>query len=259
MSDEELVSLQHALYDSRNPTRRWLHRTRRDWVSDAMRRFVRNGKRALEVGPGSGVYIPVLKSLCDSVTVTDCERAYLSAIERRYSSDPSVRIAIDDITRTKLPDETFDLILCTEVIEHISDSAAAIKNLYRLMKKSGVLVLSTPQRYSTLEITARLALSPALIWLTRMLYREPVLELGHINLMTEKTLRGQIKAAGLHIVDHHKGGLYLPGVAELFGAAGQRAAGWLEAKIRNTSCDGILWTQYYVLVRDSPESLRLDD
>lgn len=254
MSDQELVSLQHTLYESKNPTRKWLHCSRRDWISQAMRRFAGSGGQALEVGPGSGAYIPTLKDLCSTVYAADCERAYLKAIELRYGEDRSVRLVVDDITHSELPDASFDLVLCTEVVEHIADSTAAIRNLARVMKPGGILVLSTPQRYSSLELTARLALSPWLIWLTRLLYREAVLELGHINLLTEKTLRAQFEAGGLQIIHHHKGGLYLPGIAEFLGAAGQRMAAWLESKIRGTWCDGILWTQYYVLTHASPQA-----
>ncbi len=214
-----------------------------------MRRFLSQGERALEIGPGSGVYIPVLKDLCAQVCVSDCEHAYLEAIETLYCDDPAVRTVVDDITNSKLNDESFDLVLCTEVVEHIADSSAAMRNIARVMKPSGILVLSTPQRYSSLEVVARVALSRELLWLTRLFYREPVLELGHINLMTARELQVQMSAAGLRIVEQYKGGLYLPLVAELLGVTGQRIAAWLEQRIRGTPCDGILWTQYYVVRR----------
>lgn len=249
MADQELVRLQRTLYESRNSTRRWLHCSRRDWISRAMRRFVSNGERALEIGPGSGIYIPTLKSLCARVYVTDCERQYLEAIEKSYRNDPALTIVVDDITQSQLEERSFDLVLCSEVVEHIADSGAAIRNIARVMKPDGILVLSTPQRYSSLELAARLALSPRLIWLTRLIYRESVRELGHINLMTAQQLQQQLGAAGLRIIEQHKGGLYLPGIAELLGATGQRMAAWLETRIRGTPCDFILWTQYYVLAR----------
>jgi ubiquinone/menaquinone biosynthesis C-methylase UbiE len=249
--EDELVALQRTLYESRNPTRKWLHCTRREWISQALRRYAPRGQHALEIGPGSGVYIPVLKELCTQVYLADCERAYLAAIEKRYHGDPQVRIIVDDITKSQLPGDHFDLVLCTEVLEHIANSQAALRHIARILKPDGILVLSTPQRYSLLEMTAKFALSPGLIWLTRLLYREPVLEMGHINLMTENTLQGQIQAVGLEIIERHKGGLYLPGVAELSGAVGQRFAASLERTVRGTRCNGILWTQYYVLTRPS--------
>lgn len=249
MTDDQLVSLQRTLYDSRNATRRWLHNARRIWISEAIRRSCRDKARALEIGPGSGVYIPVLKDVCTEVHVADCERAYLGAIEQRYHADSAVKISVDDITQSKLPSEHFDLVLCTEVLEHIADSRSALRHIARVMKPNGVLVLSTPQRYSTLELTAKLALSPWLIWLTRRIYREPVLELGHINLMTDVEMQAQIAAANLRIIDQHKGGLYLPGIAELCGTRAQRLAAWLESRVRRSWLNGILWTQYYVVTR----------
>ena len=250
-SSADLVTLQWTLYASRNPTRRWLHGARREWIANAIRRFAPRGGKALEIGPGSGLYIPVLKEVCSEVCVADCEKVYLEPIQERYATDLAVRPVLDDITASQLPEKHFDLVLCTEVVEHIADSRAAFRHIARILSPDGILVLSTPQRYSFLELTARLALSRWLIWLTRLVYHEPVLEMGHINLMTEATVRAQISEADLHIIEQHKGGLYLPGIAEFFGAFGQRLAARLEPVIRGTWLDGILWTQYYVVRRGS--------
>jgi SAM-dependent methyltransferase len=249
--EDELVVLQRTLYESRNATRRWLHTTRREWISQAVRKFCPGRERALEIGPGSGIYIPVLKEVCAEVYVTDCERAYLRPIESRYAGNAAVKIDIDDITKSHLPSDYFDLVLCTEVVEHIADSSPAFKHIARVLKPDGVLILSTPQRHSSLELTAKLALSRWLIWLTRFVYREAVLEMGHINLMSEREVRAQITAADLCIIECHKSGLYLPGIAELCGSRGQRWAARLEPLIRGSRFDGVLWTQYYVVARAS--------
>ena len=247
--EDELVILQRTLYESRNATRKWLHTTRREWISQAVRKFCPGRERALEIGPGSGIYIPILKEVCEEVYVTDCETAYLQPIESRYAGDAAVKIDIDDITRSHLPSDYFDLVLCTEVVEHIADSRPAFKHIARVLKPGGVLILSTPQRHSTLELTAKLALSSSLIWFTRLVYREAVLEMGHINLMSDREVQAQITAADLGIIECHKSGLYLPGIAELCGSTGQRWAARLEPMIRGSRFDGVLWTQYYVVAR----------
>jgi len=55
-SKEQLVELQETLYSSKNPTRRWLHCSRRDWIFKALKKYayLSNQKSALEVGPGAG-------------------------------------------------------------------------------------------------------------------------------------------------------------------------------------------------------------
>ncbi|MGY8635583.1 class I SAM-dependent methyltransferase [Bradyrhizobium sp. 14AA] len=250
----DLVSEQWTLYCSSNPTRRWLHGARRAWITDAVRRFAQRKGRAVEIGPGSGIYIPMLKEVFFEVYVVDCERVYLEPIEARYAEDAAVHIELDDITASRLPEAHFDLVLCSEVVEHIPDSRAAFLHIARILKPGGILVLSTPQRYSFLELTARVALSKWLIWLARLVYRETVLEMGHINLMTDTTVQAQLAAAGLEVIARHKGGLYLPGIAEFLGVFGQRIAARLECLIRNTRLDGVLWTQYYIAGRFGHET-----
>ena len=80
----ELLALQETLYTSRNPTRRWLHRTRRERIERMLRRAAADGPtgRALEVGPGSGVYLPILAELFEEVVAADVEEEFLDNARR---------------------------------------------------------------------------------------------------------------------------------------------------------------------------------
>lgn len=44
----------------------------------------------------------------------------------------------------KIPSETFDIIVCTEVLEHTLNPFLAINEIHRLLKSNGVLLMSTP-------------------------------------------------------------------------------------------------------------------
>jgi SAM-dependent methyltransferase len=245
----QLVALQRILYSSRNPTRRWLHCTRRDWIYDALRRYAPNRSCALEIGPGSGVYLPILAALFESVVAADIEESYLHALEPLLAPHPNVTLVRDDILASGLPAGSFDLILCSEVIEHLSDSRRALAEMFRLLRADGVLILSTPQRHSILEVCGKVALLPGVIELVRRVYREPVLETGHINLLTRRCARQQVTEGGFTIQETFSSGLYLPLVAELLGEAGVRFERWLEGKVKSGPLDWLLWTQYYVAKR----------
>ena len=52
-----------------------------------------------------------------------------------------------DITSEIQIEEKFDLVLCTNVLEHIYDIKSAIKNLNFLLKEKGNLVVSVPFIY----------------------------------------------------------------------------------------------------------------
>ena len=242
--DDPLLELQDTLYASRNPTRRWLHHERRRWIEAALRRHA-VGRSAIEIGPGSGVYLPLLCDLFEEVVAADVENAFLARARELAAERPNLRVERDDITDSRLG--TFDLVLCTEVLEHVPDPLAALRGLRRLLAPGGTLVLSTPQRHSTLELLGRVAFRPGVLQLVRLVYREPILPTGHISLMTERALRDGFAAAGLEIVASEKTGLYLPLVAEAGGERARGASARLATRIRGTRLDALLWTQLYEL------------
>jgi SAM-dependent methyltransferase len=243
----ELLGLQETLYSSKNPTRRWLHCTRRDWIIEKIRTCARqNAGRALEVGFGSGVYLPVLAALYKEVFATDLQEIFVDHAKLLSSTCPNVHAMTDDITHSQLPANSFDLVLCSEVIEHIADSQKAISEIGRLLKPHGILILSTPQPLSPLELTAKIAFLPGVIELVRLVYKEPVLETGHINLMSGNTIASQLRAAGLSVREQFKSGVYLPLIAEFLREPGLRLERWLESKVRGGRLDALLWVQYYV-------------
>lgn len=243
----ELVQLQETLYRSTNPTRRWLHCARRDWICNTLRNVrAPASRRALEVGPGSGIYLPILASLYRNVVGSDIEAAYLANADAQRAALPNLTLVLDNICDTGLEPHSFDCILCTEVIEHIADSRAALAGIRRLLKPGGVLVLSTPQRFSPLELTAKIAFLPGIIDIVRWIYSEPILETGHINLMTATTVQSQLSEAGFDIEREYKTGVYIPLLAEFGGATAVRVEQWLERHLRESFASGLLWTQYYV-------------
>lgn len=247
-SAEDLVALQNTLYDSRNPTRRWLHRSRRAYIKEAIE-TAGPGQTALEVGPGSGVYLQALQRSFDEVTAADIERAHLEHLIPRF---PDVRFVGDDITKSSLDTETFELVLCSEVVEHIPDSLSALQGIHRVMKRGGTLILSTPQRYSPLELASKVAFLPGVVQVVRWIYREPILKQGHINLMTRRTVRNQLNQAGFQIEREHLSGVYIPLLAEFGGTLGRRVAEAMEGILRPGPLGWMLWTQYYVATKSDP-------
>jgi hypothetical protein len=58
---------------------------------------------------------------------------------------------VQDITQIKASDDSFDLIICHRVLEHILDDKSAIKEMYRVLKPKGELNVSVPQSMNRLE------------------------------------------------------------------------------------------------------------
>jgi len=66
------------------------------------------------------------------------------------SADLSMPRAMEkvDITQTHFPDCSFDVILCSHVLEHIPDDAKAMRELYRVLTKGGWAILQVPMDHS---------------------------------------------------------------------------------------------------------------
>jgi SAM-dependent methyltransferase len=249
-TEAELLPLLETLYNSRNPTRRWLHRTRRDWIIGKLRQYAQ-GDRALEIGFGAGVYLPALAELFTEVVGTDLEEAHLRHARGIALKYPNLRLMRDDIVDSRLPASSFSLVLCSEVVEHLPDAGPALATIHRLLEPGGILILSTPQRRSLMELSCKFAFLPGVINIVRRIYGEAVFETGHINLLSENQMTRQLEAAGLAIRERFKSGMYLPSVAEFLGGSGLRFEQWLEGRVRGRALDWMLWTQYYVAQREA--------
>ncbi len=248
-TNQELVELQKTIYESKNPTRRWLHCLRRDWLLKKIEEYSLkyDTENSLEVGPGSGLYLPYLSTNYFNVLAVDIENAYLEHAKIVQSQHSNLHLKIDDMTCSSLATNSFDFILCSEVVEHTLKSQEMIQEMFRILKPNGILLLSTPQPYSFLELTAKIAFLPGIIQIVRFIYNEPIIETGHINLMSEKVITQQIANAGFSILETHKTGFYIPLLAELTGHIGLNIEKWFAQKLYKTPLDWMLWTQYYVL------------
>lgn len=245
-----LLQLQDTLYHSKNPTRRWVHTRRRDMVEAMLRTVAGEGvATALEVGPGSGLYLPLLAELAKEVVASDIEPSFLERAREQLADRANVAFMVDDITRTQLPAAHFDLILCTEVLEHIGAWRAALGSMARLLRPGGALVLSTPQPHSPIEVLGKLALRPGVIGVVRAIYREPILETGHISLVSSRKLAGELATHRLEIEHRSWTGAYLPIVAELGGHQALRLEQALEPRLQWRPLRGLLWTQYVIARR----------
>ena len=96
------------------------------------------GKRALDVGARAGVQTRWLESRGYKVTSIDMEPLFPECLQ------------VDANRKLPFADESFDLIWCSEVIEHLEDPAFALSELRRVTKPGGTLVLTTPNSYAWL-------------------------------------------------------------------------------------------------------------
>ena len=82
--------------------------------------------------------------------------------------------------------------------------------------------------------------------MVRLIYREPILATGHINLLTAATARRQLAEAGFEVLESDQSGVYIPLIAEFTGQHGLKLEQWIERRIKGGRLSGLLWIQYYL-------------
>jgi len=199
--------------------------------------------KSIEYGPGLGVYLPKLSAVSTYVYAADINSDYLNEITCRIDTS-NIQCIEDDICASPFDDDFFDLILCSEVLEHLSETENAINTLFRTLKRGQFCIVTTPQKYSLLELCAKIAFLPGIIEIVRLVYGEPIKDMGHINLKTNTQLCIALKKAGFEILEETKFGMYLPALAE-FGFDGVLQS--IEKFLLGRKLDFLLWTQAFIL------------
>ena len=96
-----------------------------------------NYSQALEVGSGIS---PVSES-SDKVIYSDLSPTAISFLSR---SGYAKKGLAQSATELPIKDSSVDVIICSEVIEHIRDHLNALKEMYRVLKPGGTLLLTVP-------------------------------------------------------------------------------------------------------------------
>lgn len=97
--------------------------------------------RLLENGCGVGMYVERLSPLAGQVI--GLEYDFQRAREARSRSE---RILCAAGEKLPFPDDNFDLILSHEVLEHVQDDAAALREMLRVLRPGGRMLIFVPNR-----------------------------------------------------------------------------------------------------------------
>jgi len=138
-------------YEHPEAYKRFFYRARFKAVLGAL--DAQPGEEILDVGCGSGAYTRELVRLGAEVTATEIAPTPLALAKRNLGElAERVDFRLEDAQALDLPDGSFDKVLLTEVIEHVPKPDRAVAEAARVLKPGGVLVASTPSRFSPMNL-----------------------------------------------------------------------------------------------------------
>jgi len=119
---------------------------------------VRGCQHILDAGCGNGRYSRFLLQHADAearITAFDLSPNMLQRARRRLTSD-RITFAVADLTRLPYPDAMFDAAVCGWVLEHLPDPRLGLRELARVLRPGGRLLLLTTEDNFTGRWCARL-------------------------------------------------------------------------------------------------------
>ncbi|MCW2847574.1 MAG: methyltransferase [Marmoricola sp.] len=167
--DEQEIRKSAALEE-----RHWWYAGRRDVVRERVRGL--QPGRALDVGSGAGGNSAALAELGWSVTALEHSPAAAELAAARGLS-----VVRGDARALPFPDGVFDLVMSTDVWEHIDDDVAVAREAFRVCRPGGRLLVAVPAGMD--------------------LWSGHDVALGHVRRYAKDELVGRVEDAGFVVVD----------------------------------------------------------
>lgn len=99
-------------------------------------------KKGLETGCGDASFTQALSGYFEKTYATDISAAQILENRKRF---PAIEFSIHDLSEPlPFPDEFFDCVWCSEVLEHLFDPLFALKQYCRVLRPTGKLLVTVP-------------------------------------------------------------------------------------------------------------------
>ena len=133
-----------AFWDVQGPYRT-LHQINPARLQFVERFVVLSGLRVLDVGCGGGILSEALAERGASVLGIDLAESALQAAEA-HRAGQAVEYRLESSRETAARGEVFDVVTCMEMLEHVADPAAVLRDIHVLLKPGGWAFFSTINR-----------------------------------------------------------------------------------------------------------------
>lgn len=86
-----------------------------------------------------------MKLIFYGVDLDPLEISFCNFKKERYRKN-DINFIVGDIMELRFPDNEFDVIISTEVLEHLEQPVIAVKEFHRILKPGGVAIITTPNK-----------------------------------------------------------------------------------------------------------------
>jgi len=109
------------------------------------KKFLSKKDTVLDIACGGGHGSRIISSNVKSLTCADYDKNSIECAAIKYRCLPNVNFIKQNLKKLTFGNETFDVVISMETIEHIDNDKLCISEMARVLKPNGLLLISTPQ------------------------------------------------------------------------------------------------------------------
>lgn len=151
------------------------------------------GSRFLDVGCGLGLGLAYANQFDCELYATEFDQGALDFVSEHFA----VKTFKGDVWSANFPDNFFDFIHISHVIEHVLDPRAYVREMKRIVKPGGIIAIGTP------DITSNLYKLYRWTNLVRLKVPDVIDGLEHTFIFPKSVLKSLCESEGLTVVDHY--------------------------------------------------------
>jgi len=158
-------------------------------LSTVLSQISHSPKKILDVGCASGWFLSQLSnnfpdSVCFGID------SYKKAILYGENLYPYLKLITADVHNLPYPDKKFDLVVCTEVLEHVTNPLQVIKEILRVTKKNGQVIIEMDSGNWLFN----------LVWSYWIKLNGKVWHNAHLQIFNAQKLKNYIESTGFKII-----------------------------------------------------------
>jgi len=112
-------------------------------TGSAVARLIRPGDTVLECACGTGTITAAIAPACARVVATDYSEGMLKQARKKLARHPNVVVEQADITHLRYADDSFDVVVAANVIHLLPEPGDALKELKRVTRPGGTIIVPT--------------------------------------------------------------------------------------------------------------------
>ena len=120
-----------------------LNRRVYDGTGAVVARLIRPGDTVLECACGTGTITAAIAPACARVVATDFSEGMLKQARKKLARFPHVVVEQADITDLRYADNSFDAVVAANVIHLLPEPGDALKELKRVTRPGGTIIVPT--------------------------------------------------------------------------------------------------------------------